>query len=144
MGTAETRHTPPLPYLTVAWPPSDWMVWTPTPPCSQYAVDPETACRYEVAVGEAVAAEAVRGVGDFFVAVRVGAGRWEADTAAGVLAGAGLVARTVGDAVADGETKTVGAERATGGVGLVEPTTKWTVRITAVTLAAVQVSHMSR
>ncbi|MGP4002550.1 hypothetical protein [Streptomyces sp. 8N706] len=53
----------------------------------------------------------------------------------------GLLGRCV---CPDGEAKTVGAERATGGVGLVDPTTKWTVRITAVTLTAVQDSHMSR
>lgn len=120
------------------------MVWTPAPPCSQYAVDPEMACLYAVAVGEAVVVEPVCGVVGFFVAVRVGPGRWDKDTAAGVPFGAGLAARADGDAAAEGESKTVGAERATGGVGLVEPTTKWTVRITAVTLAAVQVSHMSR
>ncbi|MFF3766474.1 hypothetical protein ACFYYR_20660 [Streptomyces sp. NPDC001922] len=49
-----------------------------------------------------------------------------------------------GDGFPEAEEKTVGAERATGGVGLVDPTTKWTVRITAVTLTAVQDSHMSR
>ncbi|WP_329389337.1 hypothetical protein OG625_35920 [Streptomyces sp. NBC_01351] len=45
---------------------------------------------------------------------------------------------------AGGESKTIGADRATGGVCLVEPTTNWTVPSTAVTLAAVQDSHMSR
>lgn len=39
---------------------------------------------------------------------------------------------------------TTGADRATGGVCLVEPTTNWTVPSTAVTLAAVHDSHMSR
>ncbi|MEU0373834.1 hypothetical protein ABZ070_26945 [Streptomyces sp. NPDC006283] len=40
--------------------------------------------------------------------------------------------------------KSFGADCATGAVGLVEPTTKWTVIITAVTLAAVHDSQMSR
>ncbi|MGW7286320.1 hypothetical protein ACWGH4_12645 [Streptomyces sp. NPDC054847] len=40
--------------------------------------------------------------------------------------------------------KSLGADCATGAVGLVEPTTKWTVSITAVTLAAVHDSQMSR
>lgn len=39
---------------------------------------------------------------------------------------------------------TTGAERATGGLWLVDPTTNWTVASTAVTLAAVHDSHMSR
>jgi len=40
--------------------------------------------------------------------------------------------------------KSFGADCATGAVGLVEPTTKWTVIITAVTLAAVHDSQMRR
>ncbi|MEV6786483.1 hypothetical protein AB0M96_29480, partial [Streptomyces sp. NPDC051098] len=40
--------------------------------------------------------------------------------------------------------KSSGADCATGAVGLVEPTTKWTVNITAVTLAVVHDSQMSR
>ncbi len=39
---------------------------------------------------------------------------------------------------------TVGADRATGGVCLVVPTTNWTVTSTAVTLVAVHDSHMNR
>ncbi|MFF3689184.1 hypothetical protein [Streptomyces sp. NPDC002187] len=42
------------------------------------------------------------------------------------------------------ERKTVGADCATVGVGLVEPTTKWTETITAVTLVVVHDSHMSK
>ncbi|MFJ8078139.1 hypothetical protein ACIQ7Q_30470 [Streptomyces sp. NPDC096176] len=49
-----------------------------------------------------------------------------------------------GDAEACGAAKSFGADCATGAVGLVEPTTKWTVIITAVTLAAVHDSQMSR
>ncbi|MGW6845528.1 hypothetical protein [Streptomyces sp. NPDC054958] len=45
---------------------------------------------------------------------------------------------------AGGESKTMGADRATGGVCLVEPTTNWTVASTAVTLVAVHDSHMNR
>ncbi len=45
---------------------------------------------------------------------------------------------------AGGVSMTVGADRATGGVCRVVPTTNWTVASTAVTLAAVQDSHMSR
>jgi hypothetical protein len=43
----------------------------------------------------------------------------------------------------DGERKTVGADCATADAGLVEPTTKWTETITAVTLVDVHDSHMS-
>ncbi|MET7617374.1 hypothetical protein [Streptomyces sp. NPDC005408] len=39
--------------------------------------------------------------------------------------------------------KSFAADCATGAVGLVEPTTKWTVIMTAVTLAVVQDSQMS-
>ncbi|MFI1279303.1 MULTISPECIES: hypothetical protein [unclassified Streptomyces] len=45
---------------------------------------------------------------------------------------------------AGGESKTIGADRATGGVCRVEPTTNWTVASTAVTLVAVHDSHMNR
>lgn len=45
---------------------------------------------------------------------------------------------------AGGVSTTMGADRATGGVCLVEPTTNWTVASTAVTLAAVHDSHMSK
>ncbi len=58
--------------------------------------------------------------------------------------GAGLregLARSEGRA---DTAKSVGADWATGAVGLVDPTTKWTVMITAVTLAAVHDSQMSR
>ncbi|MFH9015459.1 hypothetical protein ACH4C6_29325 [Streptomyces sp. NPDC017943] len=41
-------------------------------------------------------------------------------------------------------TGSLGADWATGAVGRVDPTTKWIVRMTAVTLAAVQASHMIR
>ncbi|WP_405997788.1 hypothetical protein [Streptomyces sp. NBC_00829] len=55
----------------------------------------------------------------------------------------------VGDGLWDAEgraeaAKSFGADCATGAVGLVDPTTKWTVMMTAVTLAAVHDSQMSR
>ncbi|NUK83689.1 hypothetical protein [Streptomyces lunaelactis] len=58
--------------------------------------------------------------------------------------GSGL-GEALGVAGARGEAaaKSFGADCATGAVGLVEPTTKWTVIMTAVTLAAVQDSQMS-
>ncbi|MFF3286098.1 hypothetical protein [Streptomyces sp. NPDC003023] len=51
---------------------------------------------------------------------------------------------TAGDDDCGEGVKSFGADCATGAVGLVEPTTKWTVSITAVTLAAVHESQMSR
>ncbi|MEU9798635.1 hypothetical protein [Streptomyces sp. NPDC051000] len=53
-------------------------------------------------------------------------------------------AEAVSDVDGVGEGNTVGADRATGGLGRVEPVTKSTVAMTAVTLAAVQETHMSR
>ncbi|MER7955813.1 hypothetical protein [Streptomyces sp. NPDC096030] len=44
----------------------------------------------------------------------------------------------------DGEGYTAWTDRAAGGVGRVRPMTKYTVSITAVTLAAVHDSHMRR
>ncbi|MEU0392628.1 hypothetical protein ABZ208_07620 [Streptomyces sp. NPDC006208] len=44
----------------------------------------------------------------------------------------------------DEDRNTVGADCPTVGVGLVEPTTKWTETITAVTLVVVHDSHMSK
>ncbi|ALC19833.1 hypothetical protein ACH46N_01125 [Streptomyces pristinaespiralis] len=74
----------------------------------------------------------------------------------GVGVGDGVRTLGVGSALGEGEglaageddrgaaAKSLGADCATGAVGLVEPTTKWTVIITAVTLAAVHDSQMSR
>ncbi|MFJ9078479.1 hypothetical protein ACIRO3_25050 [Streptomyces sp. NPDC102278] len=53
-------------------------------------------------------------------------------------------AEAVSDVDGVGQGNTVGADRATGGLGRVEPVTKSTVAMTAVTLAAVQETHMSR
>ncbi|MFA3878079.1 hypothetical protein ABS735_31235 [Streptomyces sp. MMCC 100] len=69
--------------------------------------------------------------------------------------GVGLGFRLVGDGVGEGRTvleavgrgeagSSFGAVCATGAVGRVEPTTKWIVMMTAVTLAAVQDSQMIR
>ncbi|AKZ60016.1 hypothetical protein SAM23877_6971 [Streptomyces ambofaciens ATCC 23877] len=49
-----------------------------------------------------------------------------------------------GRGAADGAASSCGADCATGAVGRVEPTTKWIVMMTAVTLAAVHDSQMIR
>ncbi|MGC9495866.1 hypothetical protein [Streptomyces sp. WG7] len=75
-----------------------------------------------------------------------------------VRAGAGLGFRLVAEGLGDGFTvldavgrgdavgagSSFGADCATGAVGRVEPTTKWIVMMTAVTLAAVHDSQMIR
>ncbi|MGV9280053.1 hypothetical protein [Streptomyces sp. NPDC003730] len=69
--------------------------------------------------------------------------------------GVGLGFRLVGDGLGEGFTlfetvgraeagSSLGAVCATGAVGRVDPTTKWIVMMTAVTLAAVQDSQMIR
>lgn len=142
LGTAEIRHTPPLPNRTVALPPSESMVCTPEPPWAQPASAPSAPAPR---VGGGGAGLVVRvagvGLGRGSAEVRVGAGR-------GVREGVALGFR---DGEGDGETeaageapKPSGADRATGAVGRVEPTTKWTVSMTAVTLAAVHDSQISR
>ncbi|WP_395570579.1 hypothetical protein [Streptomyces sp. BK79] len=139
-GTAETRHTPPSPNRTVALPPSDDTVWTPAPPCSHPAPPPPPA-----GDGGAVA----RAVG---VGVGVTAGSEGLSLVReGVGLGFRLVADGLGEAVAvfDGVVcgdrgSSFGADWATGAVGRVDPTTKWIVMMTAVTLAAVHDSQMIR
>lgn len=133
LGTAEIRHTPRLPYRTVTFPPCAGTVYRPAPPSSQSTFlgagvrgAPDVAL---TGVGAAVVGE---GLCD-----AVGEGLADAD-GDGVSAG-GLPACQAG-----GVSMTVGADRATGGVCRVEPTTNWTVASTAVTLAAVHDSHMSR
>ncbi len=143
-GTAETRHTPRSPKRTVACPPADSMVCTPAPP-SQSVKAPGPLGGAEVAGGGAVL-RLGRGVagGDGF---RVVAAR------DGEAVGVGVVVRSprdgTGSALGLGgrlveEVKTVGADRATSGLGRVDPTTKCTVSSTAVTLTAVQESHRRR
>ncbi|WP_142212980.1 hypothetical protein [Streptomyces sp. SLBN-118] len=62
----------------------------------------------------------------------------------GLGVGSGLgEALGVAEARGGSAAKSFAADCATGAVGLVEPTTKWTVIMTAVTLAAVQDSQMS-
>lgn len=132
-GTAETKHTLSRPYWTVTLPPSEGTVCNPGPPL-HFAPDGRgvdgTGAR--VAEGDG---EGVRGVGggDAGDAVVVGG-------ALGVVATdeAGTPTRT------DGEGYTAWTDRAAGGVGRVRPMTKYTVSITAVTLAAVHDSHMRR
>lgn len=129
-GIAEMRHTPRLPYRTVALPPCEGTVCRPAPSSQSTAGFG--------AVGRGVFDEALAGVG----AAEEGEGR-------GDTVGEGLV-DAVGDGVlwlacqAGGVSMTVGADRATGGVCLVVPTTNWTVTSTAVTLVAVHDSHMNR
>jgi hypothetical protein len=146
-GTAEIRHTPPAPKRTVAFPPSDGTVYTPDPPSSHPAVGSRP-----VAAGRRGAVPRAVGAG----AAVVGAGVVRRAVSA-VRDGAGPVRSGLGDAPGerDGDWLRAGAGRgaadgsrgadwATGAVGRVEPSTKWMVRTTAVTLAAVQHSQSSR
>ncbi|WP_399894449.1 hypothetical protein ACGH7X_37345 [Streptomyces sp. BBFR51] len=136
-GTAEIRHTPLPPNRTVTLPPSDGTVYTPAPPSSHPVSPPPVGCAEGV----------VRALG---VGVGVGSGGF-----ALVRDGDGLGFRLVGDGLGEGCSVLVtvgrgdggssfGAVCATGAVGRVEPTTKWIVMMTAVTLAAVQDSQMIR
>ncbi|KMO94382.1 hypothetical protein ACS04_29940 [Streptomyces roseus] len=133
-GTAEIRHTPRLPYRTVTLPPCEGTVYRPAPPSAQSTPPFGAPVR-------GAPAEALAGVGE------AAGGEGRCDTGGEGLADA-LGAGALGDGVvachAGGVSMTVGAERATGGVCRVEPTTNWTVASTAVTLAAVHDSHMSR
>lgn len=135
LGIAEIRHTPLLPYRTVALPPCEGTVCRPAPPCSQSTAGFGAAVRggaEEVLAGEGAAAE---GEGRCVVTVGEGLADGLGDTGSGD----GLPASQAG-----GVSMTIGADRATGGVCRVEPTTNWTVASTAVTLAAVHDSHRSR
>ncbi|MEU7070012.1 hypothetical protein AB0B30_04390 [Streptomyces narbonensis] len=98
----------------------------------------EAECRGVDVAGGRVAAGDGEGV-------RVVGGGDEGD--AGVVAGAfGVVATEDAGTPTrtDGEGYTAWTDRAAGGVGRVRPMTKYTVSITAVTLAAVHDSHMRR
>ena len=139
-GTADTRHTPSPPKRTVALPPSDGTVYTPAPPSSQ-AAGPTAS---DDGVGEVVRAVGVGvGLGSGGCALlRDGAGLGPGARLLGDgLPGEGL---PVPDGAGAGDEGSSGADCATGAVGRVEPTTKWIVRMTAVTLAAVQESQMIR
>lgn len=130
LGIAEIRHTPRLPYRTVTLPPVEGTVCRPAPPSSQSTAVFGAVVRG--VSGEALAGVAAEGVGR---CVTVGEGLADGDG----VTGAGLPASQAG-----GVSMTTGADRATGGVCLVEPTTNWTVASTAVTLVAVHDSHMNR
>ncbi|MER7053621.1 hypothetical protein [Streptomyces sp. NPDC000351] len=142
-GTAEIRHTRSLPNRTVTLPPSLGTVCTPAPPSSHPGSLPPVPGRAGV----------VRAVG-VAVAVAVGLGSRAAGVSVlrdGVGLGRRLVAdglgegRSVSDGVGRGDAgDSFGADCATGAVGRVEPTTKWIVMMTAVTLAAVHDSQMIR
>ncbi|MCC0093785.1 hypothetical protein K7B10_03065 [Streptomyces flavotricini] len=129
-GTAEIRHTPRLPYRTVTLPPCEGTVYKPAPPSAQ------STELFEGLVRGALAGVAGAAEGDGFCVTE---GEGLADALGDGVLGAGVPACHAG-----GVSMTVGAERATGGVCRVEPTTNWTVASTAVTLAAVHDSHMSR
>ncbi|MFF5445622.1 hypothetical protein [Streptomyces sp. NPDC012888] len=114
-------------------PPCEGTVCRPAPPGPQ-----STEVRVAVARGVPVPG-AFTGVG--LTAV----GRGRGVTGGEVLGdGVGEGAAGLPACQAGGVSMTVGAERATGGVCRVEPTTNWTVPSTAVTLAAVHDSHMNR
>ncbi|MET9827457.1 MULTISPECIES: hypothetical protein [Streptomyces] len=114
-------------------------MYTPAPPSSQPGAPPPAGGRGAVVCGLGV------GVG---VGVGAGGSSRVRDGAAlgGRLVGDGLgVAVTVLETVGRGEGGgSFGAVCATGAVGRVDPTTKWIVMMTAVTLAAVQDSQMIR
>ncbi|WP_241965297.1 hypothetical protein [Streptomyces sp. MH60] len=114
-------------------------MYTPAPPSSQPGSPPLAGGRGAV----------VRGLG-VGVGVAVGSGG-----RALVRDGSGLGFRLVGDGLGvavtvletvgrGGAGNSSGAVCATGAVGRVDPTTKWMVMMTAVTLAAVQDSQMIR
>ncbi|PZT71391.1 hypothetical protein DN402_04100 [Streptomyces sp. SW4] len=139
-GTAEIRHTLSSPKRTVTLPPSDGTVYTPDPPASHRGPPALVSGGRDAAVG-------LGGGGE-------GVWRGGADVRDGVGAGDGVVLR-LGDGLGDGRALSVadgrgdagsslGADCATGAVGRVEPTTKWIVRMTAVTLAVVHDSQMIR
>lgn len=136
LGTAEIRHTPRLPYRTVTLPPCEGTVCRPGPPVPQSTPGLGAAVR-AVAEGFADGEDGAEGVG---ASVTVGEGLGDAEAVGD--GGPGEVFCTAGHA--GGESKTMGADRATGGVWRVEPTTNWTVASTAVTLVAVHDSHMNR
>ncbi|WP_234330995.1 hypothetical protein [Streptomyces sp. NRRL F-4474] len=133
LGTAEIRHTPRLPYRTVTFPPWEGTVYRPAPPSSQSTFLGAGVLGAPVVALTGVGAAAVgEGLCD-------AVGEGPADAVGDGVSADGLPACQAG-----GVSTTVGADRATGGVCRVEPTTNWTVASTAVTLAAVHDSHMSR
>ncbi|QES58592.1 hypothetical protein DEJ51_00385 [Streptomyces venezuelae] len=136
LGTAEIRHTPRLPYRTVTLPPCEGTVCSPGPPFTQSTPALGAVVR-GAAEGFAGGEDGAEGVG---APVALGEGLADAEAVGDGASGDGPC--TAGQA--GGESKTMGADRATGGVWRVEPTTNWTVASTAVTLVAVHDSHMNR
>lgn len=131
-GIAEIRHTPRLPYRTVTLPPCEGTVCRPAPPCPQ-------STAFAVASFRGAADVALTGDG----AAEDGFGEVLGEASADGL-GDGAGGEELAAVQAGGVSMTTGAERATGGVCRVVPTTNWTVASTAVTLAAVHDSHMNR
>lgn len=132
-GTAETKHTRVRPYWTVTFPPCDGTVCSPGPPlhCGDGRGAGVVAAGSRLGVGEGV-----RGAGDACTEGRAG-------DAVGVRGGS-ATAEAGAPTSADGEGYTAWTDRAEGGVGRVRPITKYTVSMTAVTLAVVHDSHMRR
>ncbi|MFI8191522.1 hypothetical protein ACIF8T_22330 [Streptomyces sp. NPDC085946] len=107
------------------------------------ASSPQPASPPPVLVGRGEGRTVAAGAGRV---VRGGSAVRDGTGPGGFLLGAGL---GTGSGLADGVGRgdggrSCGTDCATGAVGRVEPTTKWIVRMTAVTLAAVQDSQMSR
>lgn len=133
LGIAEIRQTPRLPYRTVTLPPCEGTVCRPGPPSWQSTAGFGEVVR--VLPEEDFEGAGVDAEGD---GRSVGVGEAFAD------GDDGLGDPPCPASHAGGESKTIGADRATGGVCRVEPTTNWTVTSTAVTLVAVHDSQMNR
>ncbi|WP_242483168.1 hypothetical protein [Streptomyces sp. HSG2] len=115
---------------------------TPDPPCPQTGV--LTLGSEVVRVVCGAGAGAVGDGGGSLVGGGVAEGSGAADVTASTGVGVGEVTAGAGGVVGGGDEGSSGADWATGAVGRVEPTTKWMVAMTAVTLAAVQESQMIR
>ncbi|MFG2712377.1 hypothetical protein ACGFX2_17755 [Streptomyces goshikiensis] len=131
-----------LPYRTVALPPVDGTVCDPAPPPPQ----PWTGVVRGVPAGEGSDPGAREGEREALAVAAAGVETCgpEAEGDGEALAEAEGEPETEAEGEGLGEGNMVGADRATGGFGRVEPATKSTVAMTAVTLAAVQDTHMSR
>ncbi|MFF4452555.1 hypothetical protein [Streptomyces goshikiensis] len=133
-----------LPYRTVALPPVDGTVCDPAPPPPQ----PWTGVVRGVPADEGSDPGAREGEREALAVAAAGVETCgpeaEGDGEALAEAEGEPEAEGEGEGEGLGERNTVGADRATGGFGRVEPATKSTVAMTAVTLAAVQDTHMSR
>ncbi|MFV0132108.1 hypothetical protein ACLGIH_02370 [Streptomyces sp. HMX87] len=139
-GTAETRHTLSLPKRTVTLPPWDATVYTPDPPPSHRGPPALGSGGRTVGDGRGGGGDGVsRGCCDVRDGVGPGGGAF---FLVGVGLGEGRALSVAAGREDDGSS--LGADCATGAVGRVEPTTKWIVRTTAVTLAVVHDSQMIR